>query len=73
VGDAAAATDAYDVPLGGLTGLARVRFERTHMEAAAAEVRFVANRDELTENDAKRMWHSARTSGRSSSRRRRTS
>ena len=49
-------TDEFDVPLGGLVGMQRVQLGRTHMEAAAAEVRFVASRSELSDADAKRIW-----------------
>jgi uncharacterized protein (TIGR04255 family) len=48
--------DEWDRPLGGLAGLARVRLERTHLEAAVAEVRFLATRSELPESDAVSIW-----------------
>ncbi len=48
--------DEWDRPLGGLKGLARVRLERTHLEAAIAEVRFLAIRSELPEQDAVSIW-----------------
>jgi hypothetical protein len=50
--------DEWDRPLGGLKGLARVRLERTHLEAAIAEVRFLATRSELPEQDAVSIWQS---------------
>ncbi len=50
-------TDEFDKPLGGLTGGARVLLERTHMEAAVAEVRFVPGRDELPEASAVAVWN----------------
>jgi uncharacterized protein (TIGR04255 family) len=48
--------DEWDRPLGGLEGLARVRLERTHLEAAVAEVRFVAGRPAVSEADAAAVW-----------------
>ncbi len=48
--------DGWDVPLGGLEGLARVQLERTHVEAAAAEVRFVTDQRELSQAAAARVW-----------------
>lgn len=50
------ATDEFDVPLGGLQALARLTFERTFMEAAVAEVRFVSEHSELSEADAIKVW-----------------
>jgi uncharacterized protein (TIGR04255 family) len=49
-------TDEWDVPLGGLQGLARVMLERTHVEAAVAEVRFVSDHRELPESAAVEVW-----------------
>jgi len=49
-------TDEWDVPLGGLQGLARVMLERTHVEAAVAEVRFVSDHSELPESVATVVW-----------------
>ena len=49
-------TDEWDVPLGGLQGLARVMLERTHVEAAVAEVRFVSDQGELPESIATEIW-----------------
>lgn len=49
-------TDEWDIPLGGLQGLARVMLERTHVEAAVAEVRFVAEQGELPESVATKVW-----------------
>lgn len=49
-------TDEWDVPLGGLQGLARVMLERTHVEAAVAEVRFVSDHGELPESVATEVW-----------------
>jgi len=34
-------TDEFDRPLGGLEGMRRIRFDRTQMEGAAAEIRFL--------------------------------
>ena len=48
--------DEFDVPLGGLDRLSRVKFERTHLEGAAAEVRLVPAKAELSEADAVRVW-----------------
>ena len=48
--------DEFDIPLGGLTRLSRVKFERTHLEGAAAEVRLLPSKSELTEEDAVRVW-----------------
>ncbi len=48
--------DEWDRPLGGLGGLARVRLERTHLEAAVAEVRFIGARSELPEREAISIW-----------------
>lgn len=47
--------DEWDYPLGGLDGLTRVRLERTHLEAAVAEVRFTTTA-ELSEQDAISIW-----------------
>ena len=47
--------DEWDRPLGSLDGLARVRLDRTHLEAAVAEVRFTTNAD-LSEQDAISIW-----------------
>jgi uncharacterized protein (TIGR04255 family) len=49
--------DEWDRPLGNLDGLARVRLERTHLEAAVAEVRFTTNA-ELSEQHAISIWQS---------------
>jgi len=49
-------SDEYDVPLGGLPRLSAMRLEQTHLEAAAAEVRFVGDKPELLESDAIRVW-----------------
>lgn len=48
--------DEFDVPLGGLPAVAPLRLERTHLEAAAAEVRFLPVTAELSEADAVRVW-----------------
>jgi uncharacterized protein (TIGR04255 family) len=50
--------DEFDEPLGGLTGLGRIRLEKTHMEAAVAEVRFLGGptRPDLPEAEAVRVW-----------------
>lgn len=48
--------DEWDSPLGGLKGLSRVHLERTHLEAAVAEVRFVGDRPSITEGDAVAIW-----------------
>ncbi|HET9089215.1 MAG TPA: TIGR04255 family protein [Acidimicrobiales bacterium] len=48
--------DEFDVPLGGLDRLSRVKFERTHLVGAAAEVRLVPAKSELSEADAVRVW-----------------
>ncbi|MBI1376791.1 MAG: TIGR04255 family protein [Frankiales bacterium] len=50
-------TDEFDKPLGALVGVSRLRLERTHMEAAVAEVRFVPGREELSEADAIHVWN----------------
>src|SRR4051794_24673010 len=55
-GDPARGIDQWDVPLGGIAGLARVLLERTYLEAAAAEVRFVASQPELAEAAAAQVW-----------------
>ncbi|MDT4994219.1 MAG: hypothetical protein QOH97_4111 [Actinoplanes sp.] len=47
--------DEWDRPLGNLDGLARVRLDRTHLEAAVAEVRFTTNAD-LSEQHAISIW-----------------
>lgn len=49
-------TDAWDVPLGGLSGLERVILGRTHVEAAVAEIRFVTDHRELPEPVAAQIW-----------------
>lgn len=49
-------TDEWDVPLGGLPGLSRVLLGRTHIEGAAAEVRFVSDQREVSESVARRVW-----------------
>lgn len=46
----------WDQPIGGLQGLTRVRLERTHLEAAVAEVRFLATLSELPEQHAVSIW-----------------
>lgn len=48
--------DEFDKPLGGLEGLKRIRFERTQMEGAAVEIRFLPGKPELTEADAVQVW-----------------
>src|SRR5450759_5325940 len=48
--------DEWDIPLGGLAGLSRVQLERTHLEAAVAEVRFLSVRSELPEDEAVSIW-----------------
>lgn len=50
------AFDAFDQPLGGLTGMPRLKLSRTHMEAAIAEVRFVPGGDALPEDVAAAVW-----------------
>src|SRR4051794_30689976 len=47
--------DEWDRPLGNLDGLTRVRLDRTHLEAAVAEVRFTTNAD-LSEQHAISIW-----------------
>lgn len=54
-------TDEWDVPLGGLPGLARVRLERTHVEGAVAEVRFVSDLTDLPESVAAQVWEALGT------------
>jgi len=49
-------TDEFDRPLGGLEGMRRIRFDRTQMEGAAAEIRFLPGKPELTEADAVHVW-----------------
>lgn len=49
-------TDEWDVPLGGLTGMRRVRLERTQIEAATAEARFLSNKQSLPEHTAAEIW-----------------
>lgn len=49
-------TDEWDVPLGGLPGLSRVLLGRTHIEGAAAEVRFVSDQREVSETVARQVW-----------------
>lgn len=50
--------DEFDIPLGGLDLLTRISFERTHVEAAIAEVRFIpSDSDEsLSEKNAVAVW-----------------
>lgn len=48
--------DEWDVPLGGLQGQTRVMLGRTYLEAAVAEVRFVAGQRELAEAAAAQVW-----------------
>lgn len=50
------ASDEWDIPLGGLPGLARVQLGRTHVEAAVAEVRFVGGQHQLPEAAAAEVW-----------------
>lgn len=50
------AVDEFDVPLSGLPPLSHVKFERKHLEGAAAEVRFLPVKPELAEADAVRVW-----------------
>lgn len=50
------AVDEFDIPLSGLPPLSHVKFERTHLEGAAAEVRLIPVRPELAEADAVRVW-----------------
>ncbi|MGE4115868.1 MAG: TIGR04255 family protein [Candidatus Nanopelagicales bacterium] len=54
--DLPTAVDEYDVPLGGLISSQRLAFNRTHLEAVVAEVRFVASREEVTEAEAVAVW-----------------
>lgn len=55
------ATDRWDEPLGGITGQSGLVYERTHIEVAVAEIRFVRGGDELDEADAARIWQSLGT------------
>ena len=48
--------DEFDTPLGGIGRLSRVKFERTHLEGAAAEVRLIPAKTELSESDAVHVW-----------------
>ena len=50
-------TDEFDKPLGASRAAPGCSFERTHMEAAVAEVRFVPGRDELPEASAVAVWN----------------
>ncbi len=52
----AVAIDEFDVPLGGLDPVSHVKFERTHLEGAAAEVRLLPVKPELSEADVVRVW-----------------
>ena len=49
--------DEFDVPLGGLLQSDRQVLGETHIEAAVAEVRFIASRTELPESEAVAVWH----------------
>ena len=49
-------TDEWDIPLGGIPGMTRLLLERTHVEAAAAEVRFVSDNTELPQEHAAAAW-----------------
>lgn len=49
--------DEFDVPLGGLRAPQRIMLTRTHIEAAVGEVRFLSDRNELTESDAVSIWN----------------
>ena len=51
-----AETDEFDAPLGGLPSSGRQVLGETHIEAAVAEVRFVASRTELPEAEAAEVW-----------------
>ena len=48
--------DQWDLPLGGLRQHASVRLERTQLEAAVAEVRFVTERTTLDQSVAAAVW-----------------
>jgi len=48
--------DQFDLPLGGLTAMPHIRLERTHMEAAIAEVRFLPSMVEISEPAAVAVW-----------------
>lgn len=48
--------DGFDVPLGGLVSLGHIKFDRTHLEAAVAEVRMLTTEREISETEAVRIW-----------------
>jgi uncharacterized protein (TIGR04255 family) len=48
--------DEWDLPLGGLPRASRIKFDRTHMEAAVAEVRFVSEQVSLDRSVAAHVW-----------------
>jgi uncharacterized protein (TIGR04255 family) len=50
--------DEFDTPLGGITGISRLRLERTQMEVAVAEVRFLptSESESLAEDVAITVW-----------------
>jgi uncharacterized protein (TIGR04255 family) len=50
--------DEFDTPLGGIDGLSRLQLERTHMEVAVAEVRFLptVESESLPEDVAVAVW-----------------
>lgn len=50
------AVDEWDVPLGGVTAQPRMFYERTHMEVAAADIRFVVPSQEISEAAAEDIW-----------------
>lgn len=48
--------DEWDVPLGGITRQPRMFYKRTHMEVAAADIRFVVPGQEIPEAAAEEIW-----------------
>lgn len=48
--------DEWDVPLGGITAQPRMFYKRTHMEVAAADIRFVVPIQEISEAAAEDIW-----------------